>query len=248
MKKIVLALILSLSLVSTSFAAELIMFSTKTCGYCRAFLKEVAPTYAQSEYAKLLPLRIISMDEAHAPKWFDRAYDEQRIDPIVGTPTFVVFNNGHEVARLMGYLSKEDFYKDIGGFYTKNLERLRATAGQNPIPHEPGMEIDPNAPSVEGSHTKGGSVPEQQHPTVPFMMPNMGAKEKNDEPKTRKSHPHEPKKIEKFPNGVYKSQDIMDHIYDTETEAQTAANFLGCMGTHTHFIKGKKIWMPCQMN
>ena len=38
------------------------------------------------------------------------------------------------------------------------------------------------------------------------------------------------------------------HIYDTETEAQTAANFLGCMGTHTHIIKGKKIWMPCHMN
>ena len=55
-------------------------------------------------------------------------------------------------------------------------------------------------------------------------------------------------KLEKFPNGVYKSQDIMDHIYDTETEAQTAANFLGCMGTHTHIIKGKKIWMPCHMN
>ena len=241
MKKIIIALILLLSLVSTSFATELIMFSTKTCGYCRAFLKEVAPTYAQSKYAKLLPLRIISMDEAHAPKWFDRAYDEQRIDPIVGTPTFVVFNNGNEVARLMGYLSKEDFYKDIDGFYNKNLEKLQKTAGQNPIPHEPGMEIDPNTPSVEGSHTNSGSVPPQQHPTVPFMMPNMGAKEKKEEPKVHN-------KLEKFPNGVYKSQDIMDHIYDTETEAQTAANFLGCMGTHTHIIKGKKICMPCHMN
>lgn len=245
MKKIIIALILLLSLVSTSFAAELIMFSTKTCGYCRAFLKEVAPTYAQTEYAKLLPLRIISMDEASAPKWFDKAYDEQRIDPIVGTPTFVVFNNGHEVARLMGYLSKEDFYKDLGGFYKNNLERLQATAGTNPIPREPGMEIDPNAPSIEGSHTKGSSVPPQQHPTVPFMMPNMGAQEKKEE---KKDKPNIHRELEKFPNGVYKSQDIMDHIYDTETEAQTAANFLGCMGTHTHFIKGKKIWMPCQMN
>jgi len=39
----------------------------------------------------------------------------------------------------------------------------------------------------------------------------------------------------------------MDHIYDTETEAQTAANWLGCEGTHTHMIKGEKIFMPCKM-
>ena len=40
---------------------------------------------------------------------------------------------------------------------------------------------------------------------------------------------------------------IMDHIYNTEAEAQIAANWLGCLGTHTHIMKGKKIFMPCQM-
>ena len=39
----------------------------------------------------------------------------------------------------------------------------------------------------------------------------------------------------------------MDHIYNTEAEAQIAANWLGCLGTHTHIMKGKKIFMPCQM-
>ena len=52
----------------------------------------------------------------------------------------------------------------------------------------------------------------------------------------------------KFPNGVFKSQDIMDHIYNTETEAQVAANFLGCLGTHTHIVNGKTIHMPCKMD
>ena len=55
-------------------------------------------------------------------------------------------------------------------------------------------------------------------------------------------------KLEKFPNGVFKSQDIMDHIYKTETEAQVAANFLGCLGTHTHVVNGKTIHMPCKMD
>jgi len=53
--------------------------------------------------------------------------------------------------------------------------------------------------------------------------------------------------LDKFPNGVFKSQDIMDHIYNTETEAQVAANFLGCLGTHTHVVNGKTIHMPCKM-
>tara|TARA_B100002003_G_scaffold4091_1_gene3786 strand:+ start:134 stop:721 length:588 start_codon:yes stop_codon:yes gene_type:complete len=61
----------------------------------------------------------------------------------------------------------------------------------------------------------------------------------------RPDNPHQ--KPEKFPNGVYNSQDIMDHIYDTETEAQVAANWLGCEGTHTHMIKDEKIFMPCKM-
>ena len=54
--------------------------------------------------------------------------------------------------------------------------------------------------------------------------------------------------LDKFPNGVFKSQDIMDHIYNTETEAQVAANFLGCLGTHTHIVNGKTIHMPCKMD
>ena len=94
MKKVIFTLILLFCLTSSAYAAEMLMFSMKSCGYCRAFLKEVAPTYADTEHAKLLPLRIISMDQKTAPKWFDDAYNKKRIDSIVGTPTFVIFSNG----------------------------------------------------------------------------------------------------------------------------------------------------------
>jgi thioredoxin-related protein len=214
------------------------MFSTKTCGYCRAFLKEVAPTYADTEHAKLLPLRIISMDQKTAPKWFDEAYTDKRIDPIVGTPTFVIFNNGTEVARLIGYQGKEKFYKDISKFINSNREKLQQAVNSPKIPYEEGHELDPkDALREEGSHT---SAP-QQSPFVPFT-PELGI----DSPRDKNTNMHTDK-LEKFPNGVYKSRDIMDHQYKTETEAQVAANFLGCLGTHTHMIKGKKIYMPCQM-
>ena len=239
MKKVIFTLVLFFCLTTTTYAAEMLMFSTETCGYCRAFLKEVAPTYADTEYAKLLPLRIISMDQKTAPKWFDQAYDEKRIDPIRGTPTFVIFNNGTEVARLMGYQSKEKFYEDIKGFIDNNREKLEQAVNAPKIPYEEGHELDPkNALKTEGSHTSA----QQQSPFTPFIAPELGL----DSPRDKNTNPHSDK-LEKFPNGVYKSRDIMDHQYETETEAQIAANFLGCLGTHTHMIDGKKIYMPCTM-
>ena len=238
MKKVIFTIALWFCLISTAYAAEMLMFSMKSCGYCRAFLKEVAPTYADTEHSKLLPLRIISMDQKTAPKWFDEAYTDKRIDPIVGTPTFVIFNNGTEVARLIGYQGKEKFYKDISKFINSNRDKLQQAVNAPKIPYEEGHELDPkDALREEGSRT----VAPQQSPFVPFN-PELGM----DSPKDKNTNMHTDK-LEKFPNGVFKSRDLMDHIYKTETEAQVAANFLGCLGTHTHMIKGEKIHMPCTM-
>ena len=149
MKKFILTLAIWIGLTASAYATEMIMFSTKPCGYCRNFLREVAPTYSDTEYAKLLPLRIISMDTKAAPKWFSKAYDEKRIDGISGTPTFVIFSNGNEVARLIGYGGKERWYADIKDFVNNNRKQLEESAGQNPVPHEPGVELDPKTASEE---------------------------------------------------------------------------------------------------
>ena len=236
MKKFILTLAIWIGLTASAYATEMIMFSTKTCGYCRNFLREVAPTYSDTEYAKLLPLRIISMDTKAAPKWFSKAYDERRIDGISGTPTFVIFSNGNEVARLIGYGVKERWYADIKDFVNNNRKQLEESAGQNPIPYEPGVELDPKTASEElisneGSHSK--SVPRQQSPFVPFLVPD--------------TNPHT-KAEGKDENGVFLSNDIMDHQYATPEEAiRAAVDRFNCEGIHSHMIKGKKIWMPCKM-
>ena len=62
MKKFIITIALFLMTTTAVQATELIMFSMASCGYCQKFLKEVAPTYADSDAAKLLPLRIISID------------------------------------------------------------------------------------------------------------------------------------------------------------------------------------------
>ena len=246
MKKFILSIALVLMMSTSALAAELIMFSMSSCGYCQSFLKEVAPTYAQSKFARLLPLRIISMDMPAAPKWFAKAYDERKIDGIAGTPTFVVWD-GEEKARLIGYNGYERFYEDMTNFMESNKEALERTVGKNKIPYESETEMDyieaqklrGEQTRDEGSHSK--SVPEQQHPTVPFMAPNFGAKPKQD------TNPHT-KQSGKDENGVFFSDDIMDHQYKTPEEAIRAAiNKFGCEGIHSHQIKGKTIWMPCRM-
>ena len=212
MKNLILAFALFFTMTTSAVATELIMFSMASCGYCQAFLKEVAPTYADTDFAKLLPLRIISMDRAAAPKWYDEAYNARKIDGIAGTPTFVVFSNGEEKARLIGYQGMQNFYDDMSNFIKSNRKYLEDTVGQNPIPYEEETEVD----------YKSALIQEDKK-----VMQHKG---------------------DKLPNGVINSRDILDHIYRTETEAEIAAMWLGCRGTHTHDLPDKGlIYMPCEM-
>jgi len=182
MKKLILALIFTLFISVPAYAYELLMFQLPSCSFCKKFLEEVAPEWDDTPYGKKLPLRVI--DISGPPEdWFMKAFNENKIDGIQGTPTFIVWDGEREIARTMGYTGKAKFYRMVDKFIRSNAELFG--------------ELD----------------------TI----------------------------LEKFPNGVYNSQDIMDHKYDTETEAQVAANFLGCQGTHSHIINGKKIWMPCEM-
>ena len=96
------------------YALELLMAHNPDCGICQKFIKEVAVDYNDSEIAKRLPLVIISVYEQ--PEWFKQAYAENRIKPIRGTPTFIIWNGRKELSRLVGYRTKEDFYKRINIF------------------------------------------------------------------------------------------------------------------------------------
>ena len=94
-------------------AYELLMFSVKTCHYCMAFMDQVEPEYHDTEYAKTLPLTII--DNADIPEWFHIAYAEGRIEPIKGTPTFIIWDEESqaEIERIVGYGGKDRFYEQI---------------------------------------------------------------------------------------------------------------------------------------
>ena len=96
------------------YALEILMAHNPTCPTCIRFMNEVEADYHNSEQAKTLPLVIISVYDQ--PEWFKQAYAENRIKPIRGTPTFIIWNGRKELSRLVGYRSKEDFYKRINIF------------------------------------------------------------------------------------------------------------------------------------
>jgi thioredoxin-related protein len=113
MKRILLTFIFVMFFNVQAYALELLMLHNKHCGYCIAFMKEVAVDY---EYRDM-PLVII--DAYNQPDWFKEAYKENRIKPIRGTPTFIIWNGRKELGRLVGYSGKEWFYTNLDSIFKK---------------------------------------------------------------------------------------------------------------------------------
>ena len=112
MKKLLLTLLFLLFAFPVSAKAlELLMAHNPNCHICQKFIKEVAVDYNDSEIAKRLPLVIISVYDQ--PEWFKQAYAENRIKLIRGTPTFIIWNGRKELARIVGYSTKDKFYSRL---------------------------------------------------------------------------------------------------------------------------------------
>ncbi len=84
-------------------AAELLMMEQAGCAWCALFNAEIAPAYPKTVEGQRAPLRRIDI---HAP-WPDDLAD---IRPERFTPTFVLVEDGNEIARLRGYPGDEFFW------------------------------------------------------------------------------------------------------------------------------------------
>lgn len=132
MKKLIAGLLLIILTATPVQSAELLMFSSKTCGYCIAFLKEVWPEYVKSPKQNILPLKLVDFDGS-IPYWFTNALDSNKIDGIRATPTFVIFNNGEEIGRLEGYPGKESFLTNINRYIEQNKVFLQKSFGMSDV-------------------------------------------------------------------------------------------------------------------
>lgn len=84
-------------------AAELVMFEQAGCPWCRAFDREIAPGYANTDQGKIAPLRRVDF---RGPRPTDLA----DLGNIQGTPVFVLMDRGREVGRITGYPGDDFFW------------------------------------------------------------------------------------------------------------------------------------------
>jgi thioredoxin-related protein len=99
-------LALLLLMAAPAAAAELVMVEEQGCIYCARWDAEIAPAYPLTPEGRAAPLRRIDIHALPDDLTFDSA---PRI-----TPTFVLIDDGQEVARLEGYPGDEFFWPLLG--------------------------------------------------------------------------------------------------------------------------------------
>ena len=115
MKKIILPIICFALLSNHVLANELLVVSGKNSKNSKKWQEEVSQEYNQSEMGKETPVKIVPIEGDKFPRWFMKAMEEGRIGQILGTPTFIIWDDvsQKELGRLEGYTQKEKFYLEL---------------------------------------------------------------------------------------------------------------------------------------
>jgi thioredoxin-related protein len=93
-------------------AAELVMFEQGGCVWCAKWNREVAPIYAKTTEAQVLPLRRVDIDRQNST-------GIALAGRVLYTPTFVVVDDGREIGRITGYSSDQAFWGLLDGLVAK---------------------------------------------------------------------------------------------------------------------------------
>ena len=84
-------------------ALELLMFNQEGCAWCERWEREAGGAYAKTSEGQAAPLRRIHIrDQASAGVALDL--------PVRFTPTFVLADQGREIARITGYQDNAMFW------------------------------------------------------------------------------------------------------------------------------------------
>ena len=117
MQKFIFLIIINFLLffASQAWAKELLVLSGDKSQNSERWKKEVFPEYPKSEAGKNLPAKIVVIQGNNFPEWIAKAIQEDRIGEIVGTPTFIIWDEGSkkELGRVEGYTQKLRFYSQL---------------------------------------------------------------------------------------------------------------------------------------
>ena len=126
MNKIILPIICFALLSNQVSANELLVISGKNSKNSKKWQEEVSQEYSQSEMGKEIPVKIVSIEGDKFPRWFLKAMEEGRIGQILGTPTFIIWDDvsKKELGRLEGYTQKEKFYSQLNEAFSQISQGL----------------------------------------------------------------------------------------------------------------------------
>ena len=100
-------------------AAELLMVREDTCPWCTVWDEEIGPIYPKTQEGKFAPLVHVDLGES---------IDDTRIlKSVIYTPTFILVENGVEIARLEGYPGEDFFWPLLEEMLSKNANYREIT-------------------------------------------------------------------------------------------------------------------------
>ncbi|WP_295801415.1 thioredoxin family protein [uncultured Microbulbifer sp.] len=94
-------------------AAELLYVYAPDCGACRAFDRDIGEIYPKTEEARTAPLRRLNISDIPGKRIVLGAQRVQLNSEPIGTPTFILISEGHEIDRFSGYSSDELFWMSL---------------------------------------------------------------------------------------------------------------------------------------
>ena len=126
MNKIILPIICFALLSNQVLANELLVVSGKNSKNSKKWQEEVSQEYSLSEMGKETPVKTVSIEGDKFPRWIMKAMQEGRIGQILGTPTFIIWDDvsKKELGRLEGYTQKEKFYSQLNEAFSQISQGL----------------------------------------------------------------------------------------------------------------------------
>ncbi len=97
-----LGVITSLVLAFPAAAIELVMVEQQGCEWCERWNEEIAPAYPKTTEGKFAPLRRVDLHDMPPDLTIARRVNF--------TPTFLIVDDGQELARLEGYPGQDFFW------------------------------------------------------------------------------------------------------------------------------------------
>ena len=95
-------------------AAELFMIREDNCPWCIVWDEEIGPIYPKTPEGKFAPLMHVDLGES---------IDDTRIlKSVIYTPTFILVENGVEIARFEGYPGEDFFWTLLEEMLSKETD------------------------------------------------------------------------------------------------------------------------------